>query len=207
MTGRIMRSFHQRFGNAGRGWVAPYKLGKSNQPADYFITSEIREWLYGRCIQHTKKCPIGLGGVGLQTPVRNLDMNVTIAKEDSAAYGFSKAILYRGESSTPLFPVTDSLDSTRILFSREAVVPGVRTDTFSINRLTSKMSLSTSSTLERSDSDFVNLYYGFSLMNGNPGILYHSVGVNGAMFVNYTSDDYVRQLALLNPDQIGRAHV
>lgn len=35
--------------------------------------------------------------------------------------------------------------------------------------------------------------------NGYPGVLYHSVGVTGAMYVNYTDEAYVRQLALLKP--------
>ena len=30
LTGQVMRAFHRVFGNAGRGWIAPFKLGKSN---------------------------------------------------------------------------------------------------------------------------------------------------------------------------------
>ena len=37
------------------------------------------------------------------------------------------------------------------------------------------------------------------LTNGQPGILYHSIGQNGAMFVNYTNEEYIRQLSLLDP--------
>ena len=48
-------------------------------------------------------------------------------------------------------------------------------------------------------SSFNNTYYGFSLSNGKPGILYHSIGVNGAMYVHYTDSNYVKQLALLHP--------
>ena len=48
-------------------------------------------------------------------------------------------------------------------------------------------------------SSFKNLYYGLSLTNGAPGVLYHSIGVNGAMYVHYSDSAYVRQLALLKP--------
>ena len=44
------------------------------------------------------------------------------------------------------------------------------------------------------------MYYGFSLKNGKSGILYHAVGINGAMYVNYTDSAYIAQLALLKPD-------
>ena len=44
-----------------------------------------------------------------------------------------------------------------------------------------------------------NTYYGFMLTNSNPGVLYHSIGVNGAKYKDYTSREYVRQLSLLKP--------
>jgi lysophospholipase L1-like esterase len=44
-----------------------------------------------------------------------------------------------------------------------------------------------------------NCYYGFLLTNGKSGILYHSIGQNGAMFTHYSNSDYMRQLALLQP--------
>ena len=53
--------------------------------------------------------------------------------------------------------------------------------------------------MKNPDTSFRNLYYGFSLLNGNPGVLYHSIGINGAMYVNYTSEEYVCRLAALRP--------
>ena len=38
-SGRMMRLLQQQFGNAGRGWIAPFKLSKTNEPDDYFISS------------------------------------------------------------------------------------------------------------------------------------------------------------------------
>ena len=42
-SGKMMRLLQAQFGNAGRGWVAPFKLGRLNEPDDYFITSTLRE--------------------------------------------------------------------------------------------------------------------------------------------------------------------
>ena len=58
-SGKMMRLMQAEFGNAGRGWVAPFKLGRLNEPDDYFITSTVREWRLGRCTQARKRCPIG----------------------------------------------------------------------------------------------------------------------------------------------------
>ena len=60
-----MRLFQQAFGNAGRGWIAPFKLSKTNEPDDYFIKSVAKDWIAGRCIQHVRKTPIGIVGSGL----------------------------------------------------------------------------------------------------------------------------------------------
>ena len=69
-------------------------------------------------------------------------------------------------------------------------------DTFRINRLTDTLNLRT---VKDPDTSFSNRYYGFSLLNGKPGVLYHAIGVNGAMYVNYTSEEYVCRLAALRP--------
>ncbi|MCD7850145.1 MAG: hypothetical protein LUH63_10660, partial [Parabacteroides sp.] len=61
-SGQVMRLLQAQFGNAGRGWIAPFKLSRTNEPDDYFISSAIREWVAGRCIQANKKCPVGIGG-------------------------------------------------------------------------------------------------------------------------------------------------
>lgn len=203
LTGQVMRLFQERFGNAGRGWVAPYKLGRSNQPTDYFITSDAREWIYGRCIQNTRKCPIGIGGVGVQNAASSLDLSVGVKPGETESYEFCKAIVYRGESSAPLAPASVMRDSADVAFSRTPSAPGVLADTIRLQSMTTNLNLHTEKRQAGayiSDKELQNLYFGFTLINEKPGVLYHSVGVNGAMYVNYTTENYVRQLALLNPD-------
>lgn len=204
-SGRLMRLFQGQFGNAGRGWISPLKLGRTNEPDDYFITSNIREWISGRCIQTRKKCPIGIGGIGIQSvSSSSIDMNVYIAPNNGAGYSFNQVILFRGEKAMPMFPVGVLKDSIKTCLAQEPMVTGVMVDTFRIPYLidtlklhTSRKKLGTEELLPA--SSFKNLYYGFSLTNGESGILYHSIGVNGSMFVNYTDTSYVRQLALLKP--------
>lgn len=203
-SGRTMRLMQQQFGNAGRGWIAPLKLSKTNEPDDYFISSVIREWVAGRCIQHTPKTPVGLGGIGIQTVSPSINFDVSIAPVNGAGYAFNQAVLYRGSKSMPMLPAGILKDSIEVFLADTLCAPGILADTFRIARLTDTLQLHSSRRKQGTDrllpaSSFANLYYGFNLTNGSPGILYHSVGVNGAMFVNYTDEAYVRQLALLNP--------
>lgn len=203
-SGRTMRLLQQQFGNAGRGWIAPFKLSKTNEPDDYFISSVIREWVAGRCIQHNRKCPIGPGGIGIQSVSPSINFDISMAPNNGAGYSFNQAVIYRGEKSMPMLPAGKMKDSIETILSQTACAPGVITDTFRISGLIDTLQLQSTRRKQGTDkllpaSSFKNLYYGFNLTNGQPGILYHSVGVNGAMYVNYTDEDYVRQLALLNP--------
>ncbi|WP_199715352.1 GDSL-type esterase/lipase family protein [Parabacteroides sp. TM07-1AC] len=203
-SGRVMRLLQQQFGNAGRGWIAPFKLSKTNEPDDYFISSVIKEWVAGRCIQHNRKCPIGPGGIGIQSVSPSINFDISMAPNNGAGYSFNQAVIYRGEKSMPMLPAGKRKDSVETVLGQTACAPGVIADTFRISGLIDTLQLQSTRRKQGTDkllpaSSFKNLYYGFNLTNGKPGILYHSVGVNGAMYVNYTDEEYVRQLALLNP--------
>lgn len=102
----------------------------------------------------------------------------------------------------PAGPLKDSVSTSR---NTELLAPRLLMDTFRINRQTDLLQLHSTRRKPGSDillpaSSFSNIYYGFNLTNGRSGVLYHAVGVNGAMFVNYTDPDFIPRLALLKPD-------
>ena len=93
LSGRVMRLFQQAFGNAGRGWIAPFKLSKTNEPDDYFIKSVAKDWIAGRCIQHVRKTPIGIGGIGIKSVSPSINFDVVITPNNGAGYECNEAIL------------------------------------------------------------------------------------------------------------------
>ena len=104
----------------------------------------------------------------------------------------------------PMLPTGPYKDSIQTILGTDSIVLGILVDTFrSVSQIDTLLLHSTRCKQDSDEllpaSSFKNLYYGFSLLNGSSGILYHSIGVNGAMFVHYTDSNYVRQLALLNP--------
>jgi len=205
-TGQVMRMLHQAFGNAGRGWIAPLKLAKINEPTDYFITSpSVKEWTVGRCIQSEPKCIWGLGGLGIQTASKTVDFKVSIAPVNGAGYGFNQLLVYRDDKAVPLFPAEDDSVAVQTAWGAETGLPHIAVDTFRLDTETHSLHLNNvyhtdlQHNFEPEIMQAPHCYYGFSLMNGNPGILYHSIGQNSAMFRHYTNSDYVRQLALLQP--------
>ena len=231
-SGQVMRMLQHAFGNAGRGWIAPLKLAKINEPRDYYITSPaVKDWIAGRCIQPAPKCIWGLGGLGIQTASKTIDFSVSITPVNGAGYDFNKVLLFRDDKAIPLLPAgADSL-TTLTAWGSDIGAPRIAVDTFRIDNQTNSLYLravsqrdlqegfSTNSfrhaVLDTASLDSIpfrlqkifepeiwqtpNCYYGFSLMNGKSGILYHSIGQNGAMFSHFTSSDYMRQLALLQP--------
>lgn len=203
-SGRTMRLLQSTFGNAGRGWISPLKLNHTNEPADYFIRSSIREWTAGRITQHRKRTNIGMGGIGIRSLSPSINLQVRIAPKNGAGYSFNKAIFYRKGNAMPMLPTDESKPLAKA-FLCDTLLPGdVRADTFCLSRLTDTLLLHSTRRKQGTNtllpaSTFNNTYFGFSLTNGNPGILYHSIGVNGAMYVNYTDEDYLPRLALLRP--------
>jgi lysophospholipase L1-like esterase len=202
-SGRTMRLLHERFGNAGRGWIAPLKIGRTNEPDDYFIRSLVKDWTVGRCVQLRPQCDTGIGGIGLRTVSPFVNFDIVMTPLHGAGYAYNQVIAYRGFRATPLLPGAAMNDSARV---NEGTFKDLKlmTDTIRLPRLTDSLQLQSTRRKAGTDSIlpfgmFDNLYFGFSLTNGQPGILYHSIGINGAMFVHYTSDVYVRRLALLRP--------
>ena len=141
LSGRVMRLFQQAFGNAGRGWIAPFKLSKTNEPDDYFIKSVAKDWIAGRCIQHVRKTPIGIGGIGIKSVSPSINLDVVITPNNGAGYEFNEAILYRGEKSMPMLPAGALKDSVQTFRADTVCVPDVLADTFRISCLTDTLQL------------------------------------------------------------------
>lgn len=195
LSGQLMRLFHKDFGNAGRGLIVPLKLTRTNEPDDYFIRSTLKDWIKGRCIHRIPKCPVGIGGIGIKTMTRKINMEVIIAEKNGAGYEFNQAIMFRHPQATPLIATGIPSDSVKTFTGKIPLCPGVVCDTFRFACLTDTLLLR-SHTLP---ATYNNSYYGLSLTNGKPGVLFHSIGVNGAMYVNYTDSAYIKQVALLKP--------
>ena len=196
LSGRTMRLLQRFFGNAGRGWIAPFKLSKLNEPVDYYISSNVKDWISGRCIQQNPKCPWGIGGIGIQTKAKDIDFRLIVTPANGTGYSFNKVLLFRDLKSNLMSPVEIGKEQESLLFQGMQPYGNILVDTFMTANLVDTFSIRNNKTQPQVNT---SLYYGFMLMNGNPGILYHSIGVNGAKFTDYTSQEYVRQLSLLKP--------
>ncbi|MDH6358761.1 GDSL-type esterase/lipase family protein [Parabacteroides sp. PF5-9] len=203
-SGQVMRLLQDEFGNGGRGWIAPFKLSKTNEPDDYYINSVVRNWETGRIAQNKQKTAIGPGGIGIKTDAPSVNFELKITPVNGVGYSFNQVVFYRSKGSMPMLPAGPLKESVQVSLATDTCMDNILADTFRIHCLTDIFELHSTRRKRGTDellpaADFDNIYYGFSLTNGGSGLLYHSIGVNGAMFVNYTDESYIRQLALLHP--------
>ncbi len=192
---RTVRCLLQRnFGNAGRGLIVPLKLAASNEPVDYRITSP-NSWQNSKCVQKSVGFRPGIGGIALATHQNRIQFTLQTLKKDSMLdYRFNTVRVFHHESA----PLLQEPESLSIGISCPDTALRYMTDIFLTDSVDSLV-LSGTITDERYNTP---VFYGFSLENARPGVLYHSVGVNGACCSHYTETGLIEQSAGLHPDLI-----
>ncbi|MDD2525731.1 MAG: GDSL-type esterase/lipase family protein [Bacteroidales bacterium] len=189
LTGKIRHNFHQYFGNAGRGLISPYRLAHSNNPTDYSFQSDVK-WESERMITANTIAPIGVTGMTLTSNDKKADISFSVSDEaDTLDYSFNQVRFFPSECSVRYKPESDLSgysieDSCRwFLKQKRDALTFVPDSTFL--------------------SDTPAYFSGLSLENGEKGVLYHAIGVNGAHFYDYTNHpELLQQIALLKPHLI-----
>ncbi len=200
MTSVIRTTLQKTFGNGGRGLIVPYRLAKSNEPFNYRTASTFH-WQSKRCVLPNQPLPIGIGGVTIATEDSCADFTVRMKEDSLIDYSFNKVTLfYQKDSTSYTFSILDSTgccvgkiakDSTdRYPFTSSASFP------YPIDRMTIQV-------VKTGELQSEATIFGLVLENGNPGIVYHTIGVNGAQFRNYSESQYFSQQTRgLKPDLI-----
>jgi len=196
LTGTLMRNFHRDFGNAGRGLITPLKIAKTNEPTDYVIRSN-RPWESSKLVQANRPLPLGLGGVaiGIREPKFSLTIGA-LEKDPSEDYSYNKVRILK----YPGAPELDVDDERLNPLARHIAEDNPYVSTVVINEPVSELKFSGQAPPNKRDS---SIYYGFVLENSRNGVLYHSVGINGAQFLHWTRvQDLTEQMKALAPDLV-----
>lgn len=194
LTGTVMRQFHHRFGNAGRGMVVPHRISGTNEPRDYAIrTAASREWTTGKVIQSRCPLPLGISGVAVESPKPENRITLhTFSTDDSLNYRFNRVRVFHG----PYAPIIEADKKLSADISSPDLIYDFNTDIDLIEPVDSV------DLVTYSDGRFARgPFFGFSLENGRDGVLYHALGVNGACYVHWARNSEVaRQTTALEPD-------
>jgi len=179
-SGTARSSLQKYFGNAGRGLVFPLKLAGTNQPDDYKVTEAIG----------CSRLPAirGVSGYSLSLGAKagfQLSTNNFFGLDSR----FSKLTALLSE------PGTEMVASNAAVQKVKQQYPGYELRAVAWDAPTGSAEL-------RFNGNSTELH-GLVLENAQPGLLYHSAGINGAGFYTLIdSPELFNQIKLLEPDLI-----
>jgi hypothetical protein len=185
----IRTKLQRNFGNAGRGLIAPLKLANTNESFNYQIKSN-NIWKRQLIISKKPILPLGISGVTIQTKDTIGKIKLKSFNTDSIDYSFNKVgIIYDTDSSFH-YSIKDSSSTWNQTSSYE----------FSSNKLTNEIEINF---LKVDSTQSKATIYGFNLENNQPGIVYHSCGINGAKYTDYNKKtNFIQQIPVLKPNII-----
>jgi lysophospholipase L1-like esterase len=186
LTGHARKLFQSRFGNAGRGFVFPYKIVRSSGARD--VSFEYSgNWQFCDIKRNTNGCHLGLSGFTL-TSHQNSAFTINVGGSKDQPAGFTKiTLLDKFGSFLPTyvsgnFYPQKVAEHTTIYFDEPQ------------DSLEFRPAFSENSMPELA---------GMILENEQPGILYHGVGINGTKLSNYlNSNGFEEQMAELGTNLV-----
>lgn len=198
LTREMRNRLQKAFGDAGRGLVFPYKIAGTNGPTDYLMETNCR-WQSQNCQRNqAKNLPVGLTGFSLTTPSTNGYLGFRLRDTASAdSKYFTKMTIFRPKTEKSFdFEIRDEQGGQ----SAHKVLEGDHSVSFYFDRPTEQAILMP--TRRQPDQKEICLN-GISLENEMAGVLYHTVGINGARFSDFSRARYLpEQVSELFPDLI-----
>jgi lysophospholipase L1-like esterase len=194
LTAITRKRMQKSFGNAGRGLIVPFRVAGTNEPLNIQTSSTVT-WSSKRCVFPDQPLPIGIGGITIQTadPESRLYFYMNDPLED---YRFNKVTFFHEGDSSSFQLVVKDLNYREIGISTKNVDESMTTD-FRLPELADGLVVET---LRSNETQSQCLLFGINVENGKNGIVYHSIGVNGAKFSHYNQAKYfVSQTSDLQP--------
>jgi lysophospholipase L1-like esterase len=188
LTAVVRNGLQDFFGDAGRGLVFPYQLAQSNGPDDISSSSNIR-WQFNRLAHPEIPIPYGISGHGIRTSNSEPSINLSLRTDNSY---FTRVKLFTDSSMLNAWTIqTDNNDSLYLVKKEEQAIY----HTVELGNKASRFVLTAQS------SGNIKELYGVSLENSQQGVLYHTIGVNGARYDQFNNASlFWQQLPALHAD-------
>ncbi len=195
MTSVVRQGMQDFFGNAGRGLVFPYQLAGSNAPLDIRSGSNT-SWKSNRLTFPDKPIATGISGYGIHSGSQSATVTIGLKDMDGTQERFNRMVFFLC-NETVCYQLSDSGMSAPVTFytQRNANNNSVTVNT---DEMITGFRLARVNAPDNADYSF----YGVSLeKRDTPGILYHSIGVNGARYDQYVQNEmFWEQLKELHGD-------
>ncbi len=196
-SGRIRERLQTFFlgGKGSRGFIFPFKLIHSNNAFNFAVNST-GTWTGCRNIERNKSCTLGLAGASATTTDSISSFSIRLRKQDYPLYDFNRIKVFHNMDSTSFDIETDNyilkqefVDNDSLGYTLFVMKKYSDSLTFYIKK---------TDTIQKSFTLF-----GINLENEDPGIIYHSIGVNGAEVESFIRCSlFTYQLEKLKPDWV-----
>lgn len=192
-SGFIRNGLQQDFGNAGRGLIFPYQLAKTNSPLDIQSYSNTG-WSYNRVAHPEIHLAPGISGYGIQTTMQGATINISLKPDENSDQSFKRMRFFIDDNPSSAWSV--KIDDN----SFPHIIDNNENDSLLYHEVHLENSIN-NFTVSLLSGDTARSFYGVSLENDESGILYHSIGVNGARYDHYNITPlFWQQLPALKAD-------
>ena len=195
---RVRHELQRRYGNAGRGLVFPFEVARTNGSRTYRTARTSGTWRSKRllAVQSDSSLPVGISGISLATADSGAAFSLRVPIRYWPSYPFNSVTLLR-RPGPAAFDWQVLSERGRVLGTAPGAGRSVA-DTLPLDSLRTLVTLRTT----RSRPTQTNaVLYGLVLENGQPGVLYHAIGINGAQVHQYNRTPlFFEQVPLLKPD-------
>lgn len=198
LTREVRDRMQREFGDAGRGLLFPYKLAQSNGPKDFLAETNCR-WIGANC-QRDLSPESNFGAAGFKLSTTNPRAELTFKLRDTATSEsrfFSKVTVFQRKTALEYDLEVRDENSNQVA---QLFIEDDYARSFYFDRPVGSVTIAA----KKSNAQERTLTLdGISIENELSGVLYHSIGVNGAKYMDFARAKYfARQVADLEPDLV-----
>lgn len=177
-----------------RGFVFPYRAAKTNNPDNYRVESE-GNWSSCRNIQQVN-CDMGISGITITTFDPNSKIRIQLKNSENDFFDFNIVKVFHSFGDTSFVP---DIQPENVVSEVKRFPKSGYTE-FHLNQYAEEITIGFKALKESHKSVSV---YGLSFENEDPGVIYSSLGVNGAEVISFLKCNLIQQqLQVLSPDWI-----
>ncbi len=192
-TGVTRNMLQNVYGNAGRGLITPLKMARTNEPRDYSISSD-SHWRTAKLMKTPWESPMMFTGTSITPCSASFSLDIATLSSDRVPRNpFSLLrIFHEGES----FTIKDCTSSGQpLLYTAEYSDDVV---TIELSHPVEEVKI----VMQTQGSPSQVHIGGVELLNNWRGLLYHTIGNNGAMYMSYNALGDFDRIAQLHPQLV-----
>ncbi len=198
LTREVRDRLQREFGDAGRGLLFPYKLAQSNGAKDFLAETNCK-WIGANC-QRDLSPETNFGAAGFKLSTTNPNAELTFRMRDTATSEsrfFTKVTVFQRKTALEYDLEVRDETSNQVA---QLFIEDEYARSFYFDRPVGSVTIAAKKNTAQERTLTID---GISIENELSGVLYHSIGVNGAKYMDFARAKYfAQQVADLEPDLV-----